>query len=294
MQLSTQTVTVHYRALRSLDLPFHAGSAWRGALKSAADASDPKLLFALFGVRPDGVVTSNDPRPWLPVLEAPRRLCIRRGAPLALELRFVGRVFDDHRNELEGLLTRMGARVGNKLDDVTPRHDAPPQPSLQLRHVDLERPIRHHVSTVAGPPGEDEIMVKLITPTELRVDRQRVTEPTFLQLARVAARRLRHLADLYGTWTEADDSACHAALASAEPVRTVRQSLRELRWDVSADGGVKRRQARGVLGSITYAGPARAALPLLHAAEVLHLGRDITYGAGRIRVYCRDTSNGYL
>ena len=285
MQLTTQTVRAHYRTLRTLELPFHSGAAWRGALKSAADASHPELRSAFFGMGTNGALTSDEPRPWIPVLEEPRRRRLPKGAQLTLELRILGPVFETYRNQLEGLFARAGARLGNRCDETTPFHHAPPTPSLKFLCADFDCEPRHNLSLWVDQGNEEQVAVDFITPAHLRVDRKPIDRPSFLQLVRVAARRLGKLARLYGKWTRADEEASRFILQSVASVRTTHMSLRPLMWSVSIESGEERRRARGVVGSAIYVGPVQAARSLLRSAELLHLGRDITYGAGRIHVH---------
>ena len=42
----------------------------------------------------------------------------------------------------------------------------------------------------------------------------------------------------------------------------------------------------GILGSMTFEGDLSMFRPWLNAAQVLHIGRNVTFGCGRINVIC--------
>ena len=106
----------------------------------------------------------------------------------------------------------------------------------------------------------------------------------FPGLFRHTYRRLTTLVSLYGT-LEPDDEREFAELsARAGEVRTVERQLRALRWERwSVDRDV-RHPMRGLVGEVVCEGPLGPLLPVLRAAELVHVGKGTSHGLGRVRV----------
>ncbi|MGM0578214.1 MAG: CRISPR system precrRNA processing endoribonuclease RAMP protein Cas6 [Myxococcota bacterium] len=138
-----------------------------------------------------------------------------------------------------------------------------------------------------GAPGQGRLRVDLLTPTELyRSGRKElVTDLDFPELVRHARRRLELLAAMYGSTDGASMPDWPVLQDLAGSVRVTRSDLRPHAWkrhSLERDATVP---MRGLLGRIDFEGPVGPFLPLLRAAQTVHLGKSTSFGLGRFRLH---------
>lgn len=215
-------------------------------------------------------------------LPGPERL--ERGEEMTVELVLVG-----------GALGRLPYLVAALRGAGAVRGPAHGKLLLERLAEDRRELWRAGTSTVhaPGPPAEwpaafaserapPRVRVEFVAPTELVHEKRTVGEPEMHHLVRRAADRAEALAWAHGGGSLGVDRA-----ALAERARSVRRTAGELRW-VRAE----RRSARtgqvqflsGVVGWAEYEGDLAEAWPYLRLAERIHVGKDVAFGKGQIRL----------
>ena len=138
--------------------------------------------------------------------------------------------------------------------------------------------------TIAGTPDDsspEQLTLAFRTPTRLKIERELSMEFDFRQLVFRMLRRTLELAHFYVDPAQVEWEFHHLLEAASEVAIT----RRELRW--KEQNRYSHRQKAdmlfgGFLGEIDLEGNLRPFLPLLRAAEVLHLGKGATFGLGKI------------
>jgi CRISPR/Cas system endoribonuclease Cas6 (RAMP superfamily) len=133
-----------------------------------------------------------------------------------------------------------------------------------------------------GPTAEGTLSVEFITPTAIKQDGVVLRHPAFGALVRRIRDRVNALSSFFGTGPLDLDFAEIGRRADA--VRVVADLTRwcELRRRSSRTG--QSHELSGLVGRAVFEGSIGEFLPLLHAAELLHVGRHAAFGNGWIRV----------
>jgi hypothetical protein len=136
-----------------------------------------------------------------------------------------------------------------------------------------------------------EVEVRLLSPLRLLQDGRLVRadpgrEPPPIPLRLLVARALDRVVGIYGD--EARQAVTAELRAAVEAAAAAVPLLgQEIDWcevpDYSARSDVEM-QLGGWVGRLVYGAEAAPLLPILRAAEVLHLGKNPTSGCGRVRV----------
>lgn len=142
------------------------------------------------------------------------------------------------------------------------------------------------VPLVAGTEAGEEVgrvTIRFLTPTRVQKKGRPQTRLDFRTVGFVALRRVLELAHFHVPETEVDWQ-FQPLLSLASEVAVTRS---ELRWQDLARFS-NRQQAKvpagGVVGEIDLEGELAPFVPLLRAAEVVHVGKGAAYGLGRIEV----------
>ncbi|MFT3765475.1 MAG: CRISPR system precrRNA processing endoribonuclease RAMP protein Cas6 [Minicystis sp.] len=72
--------------------------------------------------------------------------------------------------------------------------------------------------------------------------------------------------------------------AIAAQARTVERHIRPLRWERWSIEKDVRHPMRGLAGSILVEGPIGPLIPVLRAAEIVHVGKATSHGLGRLAI----------
>jgi len=174
------------------------------------------------------------------------------------------------RLELQGIVAEMPA--GER-----PAYDA----SRSLVSI-VDEPVR--LPHVARPADEraTRVSVHFLTPTTLKRDGELVEEPIFGDIVRRARDRLSTIAAFFGDGPLTIDFA--GVGRAADEVRTVEvrtEWTRRTRRS-SRSGGVH--ETSGFVGHAVYEGRLGPFMPLLRAAELLHVGKYAVWGNGRVEL----------
>lgn len=263
----------------------HPGSKLHSLLKSALDRVDPAVKASLLSPRvPDpspyfsltpGKTAPAALLPVLPYTGAGPQGPLAPGDRLEIQLRRFGRA-DPHIDRcIEDALEHLDeALVAEQIGRLGPR----------ARAVEID-----------GPATDDtRLSLRLITPAHLAAGGELPTELTFLTLIKLVRRRLEALCALYGEMSVAASRRFRDELLEhAGDVRCVRARLHRESWPRDAsrpDGTLHRHPIVGLLGDLEFEGPLGHFVPTLRAAELLHTGKQTSWGLGRIAATFSPTS----
>lgn len=136
----------------------------------------------------------------------------------------------------------------------------------------------------AAPSGMiKRIILSCHTPLRLKLDNELQNKLPFHLLIRAALRRISALDSAYGSGEPALDYKGLVARASA--VAVTKSSCRWTEIERYSNRQKRAMLMGGIIGSITYEGDDLAAfVPLLRYCEVVHLGKETSFGLGRISI----------
>jgi CRISPR/Cas system endoribonuclease Cas6 (RAMP superfamily) len=126
----------------------------------------------------------------------------------------------------------------------------------------------------------NEITLRFITPTRLRIKGEVVENPSFVQLISSLSLRLAMVAQTYGTESLSYDH--KAVIERARNVSTRNSTLRLMALDRFSSRRKTKLAIDGFMGDVTFSGAAtQELLPLIVAGEFLHVGSGTAFGMGR-------------
>lgn len=296
MQLRMTELRVTCRATKLLRLPEHAESLFRGligrALRWAACEQSPPCAHAcvspqsclytrLFdppmpNPRPHPVLSGGKDAdgwpPLLPLVPPPGSKVVPEGGELTFGVRLVGRHEAGTLARVEEALQRLAGlpfmHDGVALADV--RVTLVGEPNRQLPLYD-------------GNPGHGLLHLECETPLWWESRKRLLTEPSCEDLVKLANRRLVGLSSLYGALDPEDESAFFARLELARDVRLVRSTLRPRTWERRSDERHEVHPMKGLIGDAVWEGPIGVLLPWFEAARLVLVGKQTSFGLGRVR-----------
>lgn len=98
------------------------------------------------------------------------------------------------------------------------------------------------------------------------------------------AERLECIADVYGKYGEIDRSECADLIAKAEAVRVERDAMEKVSFQRFSNRSGTRIPMYGIIGSVILSNVHARLLALWRTAEHLHVGKQATFGFGKVRV----------
>lgn len=127
-----------------------------------------------------------------------------------------------------------------------------------------------------------DVTVALLTPLRLKFDNRLESNLPFHILIRAALRRISSLSTYYGRGEP--DLDYRGLVKRAEQIRMNRNGLTWIDWRRYSNRQDQAMLMGGITGSVRYEGDLAEFLPLLRLSEKLHLGKQTTFGLGRITV----------
>ncbi|WP_242457571.1 CRISPR system precrRNA processing endoribonuclease RAMP protein Cas6 [Insulibacter thermoxylanivorax] len=124
--------------------------------------------------------------------------------------------------------------------------------------------------------------IHFLTPLRIRRGGVLIRELDFPTIIRNITRRVEALAERYGGYVNPD-----AAATVNELSGDVKQTSSGLFWyDLKRYSNRRntKMDLSGLLGAMTFEGDLTIFAPWLHAARVLHIGRNVTFGCGQVEV----------
>lgn len=136
------------------------------------------------------------------------------------------------------------------------------------------------------------LTVRLLTPLRLKFHSQLQDSLPFHVLVRAALRRVSSVFAVHGGGEPELDYAGLAA--GAEHVRTCSCQLRWLDWERYSNRQKRRMMLGGMVGTVGYAGVPAAYAPVLAMAGLLHMGKQSTFGLGKLELDWRPEAEDAL
>lgn len=133
-----------------------------------------------------------------------------------------------------------------------------------------------------GGNSNSSIRVRLDTPLRLKFENEIKADLPFHVLVRAM---LRRVSSLLNTWGDGEPDLDYKGLIErAADVRTADNALRWFDWKRYSNRQERKMFMGGMLGSVVYEGDLEEYLPLLHFCENVHLGKNTSFGLGKIRL----------
>jgi hypothetical protein len=128
-----------------------------------------------------------------------------------------------------------------------------------------------------------DLLVKLTleTPLRLKFENRLQADLPFHLLVRAMLRRISSLMNVYGDGEPALDYP--GLVKKAETVKTIETNLSWFDWQRYSFRQDEKMLMGGMTGKVTYQGPIAEYLPLMEFCEQVHLGKQTTFGLGKIK-----------
>ncbi|MCL6580703.1 MAG: CRISPR system precrRNA processing endoribonuclease RAMP protein Cas6 [Firmicutes bacterium] len=141
---------------------------------------------------------------------------------------------------------------------------------------------RVEVAAAASALGGDSVEVEFRTPTRLKADSELRARPEFEALVRAGLRRVSSLAYFHhGISLDLD----YAALVrAAREVRLRQDRTRWVGWKRYSNRQERLMDLGGLVGTATFEGDIYAFRDLLVLSSLVHIGKNTTFGLGRVCV----------
>ncbi len=133
--------------------------------------------------------------------------------------------------------------------------------------------------------GRDKIThltIHLQTPLRFKHRNRLSDELPFHLLVRTMLRRVNTLFSIYGHGKP--DLDFRGLTERAGAVKIASSDLRWSDWRRYSRRQARAMQIGGLAGSVTYTGEFAEFMPLIHCCETLHIGKQTTFGLGKIRI----------
>jgi hypothetical protein len=216
---------------------------------------------------------------------------LEAGDPLEFDLLLFGRATDLQLYALLACERMAVAGLGRNRASFRLERALSLAPDGTWRTVLADGRMRGRGSTQPSHPSEDPLpgsraVLRFLTPTRLRVEDDQVETTTFPELVTAMARRVFEVAFFHVELSEGEaiDWDLEPLLAAAREVELVRVDLSWHDWERYNAHQHTLMNMGGFLGSVEVAGDLTPFVPLLRAAEILHIGRGTPFGLGRVEV----------
>ena len=133
-----------------------------------------------------------------------------------------------------------------------------------------------------------EITIKTETPLRFKTQNSftKATELSFHILIRSA---LRRISSLYATYDEKEpDLNYKEIIKKAEKIKIKNSDLSWFDWKRYSNRQEAKMFMGGIMGDITYEGNLSEFIPLLKLCELFHIGKQTTFGLGKIKLLYED------
>lgn len=274
-------------ALENAKLPKYLGSALRGILGQALYKIDREVYKFLYENGKECKDKQDIVKPYIiiPPMVFGKELFVKKGEELKFEILLLGAGVQyasaliaalqkaeefgmgvqRYRFRLFRIINRLEQRVlwqtkMCSMAEVNPKK----LPCLQLENV-------------------TGVVVKLQTPLRIRRGGKLLMQISFETLIRNITNRIVMIAERYGGWVNYDEVKNIQMLAAE--VQTVREELELEVLERYSNRLHGKMDFSGLIGELEYVGEMTPFVPWLTAAEVLHIGRNTTFGMGNIQVY---------
>lgn len=275
-------------ALEEAQLPPYLGSTLRGAIGHSLLGTDKEACAYLYENNSGNSDTVQiNAKPYMiipPEIHMPQTI-VGRGAQIEFEILLIGngvRYVDSLIKALEQMESfGLGAyRYPFRLSQII--HSKEQRIIWRNGKCSL-----HRMKSVAMPcfelPDVTRALIKIRTPLRIRHGGKILKTISFQTLIRNITNRIMTLTERYGGWTDREEAG-KIQMLSAE-VETVREKLHLVHMERYSNRSNGKMDFSGLMGEVEYQGDLTPFVPWLYAAQRLHVGRNTTFGMGRIEVY---------
>lgn len=127
------------------------------------------------------------------------------------------------------------------------------------------------------------VVVRLCTPLRIRRNGHLLTSISFLTLIRNITNRIMSITERYGGRVNKEEAERLQMLAPN--IKTTKEDLHLEQLERYSNRLKEKMDFSGLLGELEFEGDLTPFVPWLLAAQILHIGRNTTFGMGRIEVY---------
>ncbi len=136
---------------------------------------------------------------------------------------------------------------------------------------------------------DGKLEIEFITPAKYRHKGSLSSDTSFDILFKTIARRTRIMAYFYGDIHE--DIFDNSILNISEKIKTINDDTHLSQFTRISGRQNRKIKMSGVVGKTVYEGNFTGLMPFLKAAEVLHVGKNTTFGFGKVNINFEGVSN---
>jgi len=148
------------------------------------------------------------------------------------------------------------------------------RPSVQQINIETE---------TESNPELQELTLKLITPLRIKHQRDLVTKLEFFILIKSLLLRL-NLLNFYHCNGDMEEFDYKKLISLATNVKIIKEDTHWWDWERYSTRQNTRMKMGGLLGEITYTGDLKPFLSLIKAGEILHTGKNTSFGLGKYKI----------
>lgn len=269
-------------SLGTAKLPAYLGSTLRGVVGQALHY-DSNTYNYLYNNRSLSNGRQDIPNPYLLVL--PELNCheYRPGEELCFNILLIGGATQYAKSLVDALQRKkfgLGAlRYPFVLKKIT--HDLD-QRVIWKDGSFYEAAARSVVLPYRSLPEVNRITIRTRTPLRIRRDGALLETIDFITIIRNITNRLETLVARYGGWVDSREAARIQTLSAQVTLTQSQFELRSIMRYSNRTG--EKMDFSGLTGSMQVQGELTPFVPWLYAAQILHIGRNTTFGMGRIEV----------
>lgn len=131
-------------------------------------------------------------------------------------------------------------------------------------------------------PDVSQLHIQMLTPLRIRRNGNLLEELDFTTIIRNIARRIEMITERYGGWC--DQLEIGRILELSGDVSVIRQKTEILNMERYSNRLGKKMDFSGLVGDIWFEGDLTPFVPWLYAAQIVHFGRNTTFGMGRTKM----------
>ena len=288
-EISYCPLRVSLNALERAELPPYLGSTLRGALGQALLQTDKEACAFLYrnSEKEDMDAGKVVAKPYMiipPEIQRPQTV-IEQGEKLNFELLLFGSAEESVSAVVSALeqLYRFGLGARRYRFDLSEIINSQTQRIIWRKGKYFKEAV-----TAAEIQGEElqnvtGVVIKICTPLRIRHGGRLVKKISFQTLIRNITNRIMELTERYGGWIDQEEA--DRLLVLAEKVSTVHEEIKVERMERYSNRTNGKMDFSGLIGTIEYEGDLTPFVPWMYAAQKLHIGRNTTFGMGKIQVY---------
>ncbi len=302
-KLKYASIDVEFMAIERLNLPFYKGSTLRGAFgwafKKAVcvtreyncgacpiyDKCVYPYVFETPAINSDGVPQKVPyaPHPFVLVPPPPDSSEILPGESIRFGLTLIGNAVPFLPHFLLALDIMAKSGLGKERRKLTLVRTFQGDALLSAGTRLLKEPKVKNLDEFNSPIERVNVLkLRFISPLKLISKGKIVRQPDMETLLRSTRRRLRWLTLFHSETPWDAEKAC--PLEGAERIKLVHSEIRDFEVVRYSNRKRRRMEFKGIIGEAIYEGPITSFIPLLRAAEVIHIGKATSFGFGKVEI----------